>query len=231
MPLHLHSMPTRPHPRLILASASPRRAEILRRAGFRFTTRPASVDESVRPGELPAVHVTRLAREKARAGAKGISGPAVVIGADTVVVVGRKILGKPASRRDARRMLRLLSGRTHAVLTGFAVLYLPRQKRRSRTLTGATLRSAVESTRVTFAPLSAREITAYLASGEPMGKAGAYAIQGRAGKFVTRIEGCYFNVVGLPLARLYSMLRKAGLENVSRKNKRRPKPSGRRRKG
>jgi nucleoside triphosphate pyrophosphatase len=216
--------------RLILASASPRRAEILRRAGFRFETRPAMVDETVRAEEAPAEHVRRLAREKALTGAMQLSGPAVVVGADTVVVAGGEILGKPTSRSDARRMLRLLSGRTHAVLTGLALLRLPRRSRRCPALSGATLRSAVESTRVTFAPLSAREIAAYLASGEPMGKAGAYAIQGRGGKFVTRIEGCYCNVVGLPLARLYSMLRKAGLENISRKYKRRPKPSGRRRK-
>src|SRR5208337_1717897 len=110
--------------RLILASASPRRAEILRDAGFEFEVRPSAVDESLRPGETPAAHVQRLAREKALAGATGISGPATVIGADTVVVSGREILGKPTSRLDARRMLRLLSGMTHRVLTGVAVLHL-----------------------------------------------------------------------------------------------------------
>jgi len=186
--------------RLILASASPRRVEILRHAGFQIVARPAHVDESVRVGESPAKHVARLAREKAAAVAKRILTPAVVIGADTVVVVGREILGKPSSPRDARRMLRLLSGKTHKVLTGVAVLCLMPGTRSVR------LFSAVESTNVRFAPLSAREIYAYVATGEPMGKAGAYAIQGRAGKFVTRIEGCYFNVVGLPLARLYRML-------------------------
>lgn len=202
--------------RLILASASPRRGEILRHAGFQFITRAANVDESVRPGESPTEHVLRLAREKATAGAKGISGPAAVIGADTVVVVGREILGKPASRRDARRMLRLLSGRTHRVLTGLALLLLrlrPGEHRQSSARRGK-IRSAVESTRVTFAPLSSREIAAYVASGEPMDKAGAYAVQGRAGKFVTRIEGCYFNVVGLPLVHLCRMLRKMGLKDV-----------------
>lgn len=200
--------------RLILASASPRRGEILRHAGFQFITRAADVDESVRPGESPTEHVLRLAREKATAGAKGISGPAAVIGADTVVVVGREILGKPASRRDARRMLRLLSGRTHRVLTGLALLRLPRGKHRQSSARRGKILSAVESTRVTFAPLSSREIAAYVASGEPMDKAGAYAVQGRAGKFVTRIEGCYFNVVGLPLAHLCRMLRKMGLKDV-----------------
>ncbi len=193
-------------PRLILASASPRRAEILRRAGFRFIVRPANVDESVRPAETPAEQVTRLAREKALAAARRVRGPAIVIGADTVVVVGRKILGKPSSRRSARLMLRRLSGRTHRVLTGLALLGLPPGKRLPPTGRGGKMLSAVESTRVTFAPLSTRQIEAYVKSGEPMGKAGAYAIQGGAGKFVTRIEGCYFNVVGLPLARLCRLL-------------------------
>lgn len=215
-------MRTRSQPRLILASASPRREEILRHAGFRFETRPAEVDESPRNGEGPAKHVARLAREKVLACAEGISGPAILIGADTVVLAGRRILGKPSSPRDASRMLGLLSGRTHTVLTGIAVLHLPARRRTRR------LQSVVECTRVTFASLSAHEIAAYVASGEPMGKAGAYAIQGRAGKFVTRIEGCYFNVVGLPLARLYRMMRRAGLEQSVLKNKRRPKPSGRR---
>ncbi len=192
-------MPRQSHPRLILASASPRRAEILRRAGFSFAVRPSRVDESIRPGESPARHVRRLAREKALACAARVSGPAIILGADTVVVLGRHILGKPASPRDARRMLRLLSGRTHRVLTGIALLRLAPHGR-TRVL------SAVESTRVTFAPLGAREIAAYVSSGEPRGKAGAYAIQGRAGKFVTRIDGCYFNVVGLPLARLCRLL-------------------------
>jgi septum formation protein len=221
-------MRTPTHPRLILASASPRRAEILRRAGLRFVARPADVDETVRRGESPAAHVTRLARQKAITGAKGISGPAVVIGADTVVVVGREILGKPASRPDARRMLRRLSGTTHKVLTGLALLCLPRGEQRDSAGRGGRMQTAVESTRVTFAPLHAREIEAYVASGEPMGKAGAYAIQGRAGRFVTRIEGCYFNVVGLPLARLYWMLEKVQLRGGRAEHKRRPHAARRR---
>jgi len=194
-------MLTARHHRLILASASPRRAEILRQAGFSFVTRPTRLDESLRRGESPAHHVVRLAREKALACAKRVSAPALILGADTVVVLGRQFLGKPSSPRDAGRMLRLLSGKTHRVLTGIALLHLPAPHGRAR------LVSAVESTRVTFAPLSAQEIAAYVSSREPMGKAGAYAIQGRAGKFVTRIEGCYFNVVGLPLARFYRLLR------------------------
>jgi len=209
------------YPRLLLASASPRRAEILRGAGIRFLVRPAHMKESVRPGESPKRLVARLAREKAFAAASLSAAPALILGADTEVVVGRQILGKPSSRRDARRMLRLLSGRTHTVLTGLTLLRLPGGALRPRLI------SAVESTRVTFAHLTAREIAAYVASGEPMGKAGAYAIQGRGGKFVTRIDGCYFNVVGLPLARLCRMLQATSVEKAGRKNKRRPEPSGR----
>lgn len=173
-------------------------------------------------------HVERLAREKAATAAHRIQGPAIIIAADTVVVAGGEILGKPGSPRDASRMLRLLSGRAHQVLTGLALLLLPPGKHLSGHKPGGKLISDVECTRVFFAPLTADEIAAYVASGEPMGKAGGYAIQGRAGRFVIRIEGCYFNVVGLPLARLYSMLRKAGLQRLVLKNKRRPTPSGRR---
>jgi septum formation protein len=199
--------------RMILASASPRRAEVLRDAGFEFETRATDVDESPRHGETPAEHVERLAQEKARAAAQGMEGPAIIVGADTVVVAGDEILGKPSSREDARRMLHLLSGRTHEVLTGLALLHLAPEERRNPSRRGAQLRAEVETTRVTFAPLSRREIEEYLASGEPDDKAGAYAIQGRAGRFVTRIEGCYFNVVGLPLARLYRMLGEMGALN------------------
>lgn len=195
------------HPRLILASASPRRAEILRDAGFEFELRPTAVDESPRPGESPEAHVQRLAQEKVRAAAQGLEGAAVVIGADTVVVVDATILGKPASPGDARRMLGLLSGRTHDVLTGIAVLFVSPDERRDPARRGGRMRFEVETTRVTFASLTAREIEDYVASGEPNDKAGAYAIQGRAGRFITRVEGCYFNVVGLPLARLYLILR------------------------
>lgn len=210
--------------RLILASASPRRAEILRDAGFEFEVRPSPVDESLRRGETPRSHVERLAREKARVGAQGIAGPAIVIAADTVVVVQGKILGKPASRDDARRMLRLLSGKTHRVLTGVALLQLEPRRRlpRGGKHRRGELRSEVEATRVTFAPLSKQEIDDYIASGEPDDKAGAYAVQSRAGKFVTRIEGCYFNVVGLPLARLYRMLLKLGIPEGASIHKRRP---------
>ncbi len=218
--------------RLILASASPQRAKILRDAGFEFEVRPCAVDESLRPGETPAAHVERLAREKACTGARGIAGPAVVVGADTVVVMGREILGKPASRDDARRMLRLLSGRTHRVLTGVAVLQLRSGKRlaRGEEHRRGALRSDVEATHVTFAPLSTQEFEAYVASGEPDDKAGAYAVQGRGGRFVTRIEGCYFNVVGLPLARLCRMLLEMGIREGGLRHKRRPHAPGRRNK-
>jgi|SRR5271168_2037180 len=220
-----------PAVRLVLASASPRRAEILRDAGFAFEARPANVHESARKGETPAEHVKRLAREKALAASLGIEGDAVVIGADTVVVAGRKILGKPKSRGDARRMLRLLSGRRHRVLTGLAILRVVRQPGAHRWRRFGFLRSEVESTNVWFARLSHREIDEYVATGEPDDKAGAYAVQGRGGRFVMRIEGCYFNVVGLPLARLYRMLQMPvpRPENAA-KNKRRPEPAGRRRK-
>ncbi len=215
--------------RLILASASPQRAKILRDAGFEFEVRPCAVDESLRPGETPAAHVERLAREKALAAAR-IEGTGIVIAADTVVVANRKILGKPASRVDARRMLRALSGRTHQVLTGIAVLKLFHPPGMSSKRRVGSLSSAVETTRVTFARLNQREIETYAASGEPDDKAGAYAVQGRGGRFVTRIEGCYFNVVGLPLARLCRMLLEMGIREGGLRHKRRPEAPGRRNK-
>jgi septum formation protein len=186
--------------KLILASASPRRAEILRDAGFAFDAVPAPVDEAPRPGETPGERVARLAEAKARAVAEQARGEAVVVGADTEVVLDGEVLGKPASADDARRMLKLLGGRTHEVVTGLAVLALPE----------GTLRVERETTRVTFAPLTDAELEDYVASGEPFDKAGAYAIQGRGGRYVTRVEGCYFNVVGLPLARLYRLLGELG---------------------
>jgi septum formation protein len=182
--------------KLILASSSPRRAEILRNAGFAFDVLAEAVDETPQAHEAPAALVERLAAEKARAAAEH-AGPAVVIAADTVVVREGRIFGKPDSPADAAAMLRHLSGKTHEVLTGLALLM---------TSTGR-LRVEHEVTRVTLASLSEAEIADYVVCGQPMGKAGAYAIQGRGGVFVTRVEGCYFNVVGLPLARLYRMLR------------------------
>ena len=192
--------------KLILASSSPRRAEILRHAGLAFDVFPANVDESRLPRESAPHFVRRLALAKASRAAevaarKGRT--AIVIGADTVVVAGGKILGKPGDLPTARRMLRLLSGRTHTVLTGLALMQVP---------DGAG-KIVVEKTRVRFAKLSEKEIDGYLMTGEPYHKAGAYAIQGLAGRYVTRIEGCYFNVVGLPLARLWSLLREFGYDH------------------
>ncbi|HEV2222593.1 MAG TPA: Maf family protein [Candidatus Acidoferrales bacterium] len=188
--------------KLILASVSPRRAEILRNAGFDFEVVPAHANESRRPNEAATDYVRRLAEEKARMAGGQLSdklahGSTVIIGADTVVVIDGEILGKPSSAANAREMLRRLSGKTHEVYTGLAVLQG----------NGAAIRTAVETTRVTFAALSEKEIEDYIATGEPCDKAGAYAIQGRGGKFISRIEGCYFNVMGLPLARLYAILR------------------------
>jgi septum formation protein len=188
--------------KLILASASPRRAEILQNAGIPFEARSTQIDETRRPGELRGDYVRRLALEKARAAAKAMkdSGDFLFLGVDTVVVTGDEVLGKPTSPDDARRMLQHLSGGVHEVHTGLALV------RRPRPLEGVVL----EVTRVTFAPLSDKEINAYIATHEPFDKAGAYAIQGMGGRYVTRIEGCYFNVMGLPLARLWAMLREFG---------------------
>lgn len=193
--------------KIILASASPRRAEILRSAGIAFEICATRVEESRREGESPVELVRRLAEAKARAAAEPSAAalfdePRILVGADTEVVVDGAVLGKPASAEDARAMLRLLSDRAHDVITGLALLRVP----------GGEIRVEYESTRVTFAAMSENEIADYVASGEPFDKAGGYAIQGRAGRYITRVEGCYFNVVGLPLARLYRLLREIGLD-------------------
>ena len=186
--------------KLILASASERRAEILRDAGISFTMLHSAVDETPYPGETPHDLVQRLADAKAELAAARAVGPAIVIAADTIVTLEGRVFGKPRSSDDARHMLERLSGRTHAVLTGVALIRLPDAERLT----------FVESTLVHFAMLSAEEITRYLATGEPHNKAGAYAIQGHAGRFIPRIEGCYFNVVGLPLSRLQHALAALG---------------------
>ncbi|HEY6264934.1 MAG TPA: Maf family protein [Candidatus Acidoferrum sp.] len=186
--------------KLILASASPRRAEILREAAIPFTVLSSAVDETPFPGESPQDHVRRLASAKAELAAARAVGPAIVIAADTVVTLEGRILGKPRSSDDARRMLEMLSGRTHSVVTGVALIRLP----------DAEQRTFVETTLVHFDKLSEEELNRYLATDEPYDKAGAYAIQGRAGRFIPRIEGCYFNVVGLPLARLQHSLNELG---------------------
>jgi septum formation protein len=232
---------------LVLASASPRRRELLTQIGFVFEVRPAHIPEDPLPNEDPIAYVTRLAREKAEAvfgqlalkghgfsraecdldedralapegssldlektlGAPGPDSgtgettnlnrqPLTVLGADTTVVLDNEILGKPIDAADAARILRLLSGRTHRVITGVAVV------------TAAHIEVAAEVTAVSFLTLSDAEIAAYIATGEPMDKAGAYAIQGRAARWIPRIEGDYFNVVGLPLALVSTMLADAG---------------------
>jgi septum formation protein len=192
--------------KIVLASASPRRAEILRNAAIPFETHAAAIDESRRPGELRADYLRRLALTKARtaASAQREAGDCLFIGADTVVVAADEILGKPESDEDARRMLRLLSGSQHEVHTGLAVVARP----------GAMEAVVEEVTRVTFAPLDDEEIEAYITTGEPFDKAGAYGIQGIGGRYVTRIEGCYFNVMGLPLARLWRLLQDFGWKEL-----------------
>jgi septum formation protein len=186
--------------RLILASSSPRRAQILRDAGLVFSVISSAVDETPIPGEAPGELVLRLANAKAELVAARSVGPAIVVAADTVVVLEGQILGKPRSTDDARHMLEKLSGHTHSVVTGVSLIRLPDVEQRA----------FVESTLVHFDRLSANEITRYLATDEPHDKAGAYAIQGRAGRYISRIEGCYYNVVGLPLARLLSELHELG---------------------
>ena len=223
---------------LILASASPRRSELLTQAGFTFKVHPAHIPEDPTPNEDPIAYVTRLAREKAQAVFNELSTPPApndslrfastpasyqgttsvvpqkrqiegralapeetltVLGADTTVTLDNHILGKPSDPADAARMLRLLSGRTHRVITGIAVV------------TAQATEVAAEVTGVSFLTLSDEEIAAYVATGEPMDKAGAYAIQGRAARWIRRIEGDYFNVVGLPIALVSALLESARL--------------------
>lgn len=205
--------------RLILASASPRRRELLAQAGFVFDVIPAHIPEAPLPDEDPVAYVTRLAREKAEAVFReheverhgirdqGTEGPGIleviVLGADTTVTLDGHILEKPRDPEDAARMLRMLSGRTHRVITGVAVV------------NGRGAEVAAEVTAVRFVTLSDAEIAEYVASGEPMDKAGAYGIQGRAAKWIPRVEGCYFNVVGLPLALVSTMLKSQGVRTAS----------------
>ena len=185
---------------LILASSSPRRQELFAQTGLSFSVAAANINEDLLPNEAAAAYVQRLAEEKAQAiwnanqSADSIDDPLIVLGADTCVVADGNILGKPTDTADARRMLELLSGRTHAVLTGLAVIGSRKIVR------------DVEITQVTFNQLNDREIAQYIASGEPMDKAGAYAIQGGASLWANRIEGEYSSVVGLPLSVVTEML-------------------------
>ncbi len=186
--------------RLILASASPRRAELLASAGFDFEITPANVDESVHPGEAPGPYALRVAWAKANhVAARQGDAQDVILAADTVVVVGGEILGKPADARDAVDMLRRLSGVVHDVVTAVVL-------RRGRRLL-----SEVVTTRVHFTQMSEEDIEWYVATGEPDGKAGAYAIQGRAARFVDWIEGSWSNVVGLPVATVHRLLKAASV--------------------
>jgi septum formation protein len=189
-----------PLPTIILASASPRRAELLRAAGIAFEIHPAHVDEDVHAGETPDEYVLRVAAAKARAIASQLPGR-VVLAADTTVVIDGEILGKPRDDDEARRMLQMLSGRVHEVLSGVCVIGPAEPGHYELRLA----RTSVE-----FAPLTKDEIEWYVASAEPMDKAGAYAIQGLASRFVTSVEGSYSNVVGLPIALVYQMLGSIG---------------------
>ena len=188
-------------PRIVLASASPRRAELLTLVGARFTTAPVNVDEAAVAGERAEAHVLRLAEQKARAAAErhahgGAPGDAVFLGADTIVTIDRRLLGKPADAEEAVAMLTLLSGRVHEVWTGLFLL----EPSGARSVGGA-LRSLVR-----FATLGAEDVARYVATGEPLDKAGAYAVQGKGAVFVEAIEGSYSNVVGLPLSYLKHLL-------------------------
>lgn len=186
-------------PHIILASASPRRAELLRSAAIPFTVDVADIAEDAKAGEKPVEHAARLAREKAEVVANRNPGK-IVLGADTIVLVDDQILGKPRDPADAKRMLRLLSGRAHQVITGVAIVFLESEYRK--------LETRSEKTKVFFDKLTSADIEAYIATREPMDKAGAYAIQGIASRWITKIEGDYANVVGLPVALVWEMLQK-----------------------
>ena len=186
-------VPGVPRVQLILASRSPRRSELLKAAGISFEVLAAEIDETPHPNEAPAAYVERLAIEKARA-VLALRPGARVLGADTTVTIDGEILGKPVDEADALRMLRLLSGRPHEVHTGIALA------------SASGVRSAVDTTRVWFASMTDEDISWYVATGEPIDRAGAYAIQGFASRFIPRIEGSYSNVVGLPVALVSSIL-------------------------
>ncbi len=188
---------TSPSPHVILASQSPRRRELLSLVGIPHAVRPADIDEAYLPGEPPAAHAERLAREKAAVVSRE-NPDALVIGSDTIVVVDGEVLGKPRDVAHAEQMLSRLSGRSHTVMTAVAVHWREAE------------RSAVEHVGVTFHPLSTEDIRAYIATGEPMDKAGAYGIQGYGATIVQRVDGDYFAVMGLPLQRLVRLMRELG---------------------
>jgi len=193
--LPVASMPNHLCEKLILASGSPRRKELLTAAGWEFEAITAGVDESVKPGEDPATYVQRLAKSKADAVAAKLD-HGLVLGADTTVVVDNQILGQPVDDQDAKRMLLLLNNKWHEVLTGVAVVRV-----------GGEARVDYETTRVRFAEMSEHEIDWYVSTGEARGKAGAYGIQGAAGLFIKEIQGDYFNIVGLPIRLVYELIK------------------------
>lgn len=184
---------------IILASSSPRRSELLRNAAIPFQVKPSHVPEAPNPGEDPDLYPKRLARDKARAIQPEFP-DCFVLGADTVVIADQHLLEKPQNSEDAVRMLRILANGTHRVTTGVCLISPGGEKEDVRS----------ETTQVSFGPMSEEEIRAYVASGEPMDRAGAYAIQGLASRWARRVEGCYFNVVGLPVPLVYRMLRESG---------------------
>jgi septum formation protein len=188
--------------RLILASNSPRRRELLQNAGFQFDVRPSGIEETWLPGESPEEFARRLARDKALDVASQSEPGCLVLGADTVVAINGEILEKPVDAADAISMLRTLSGRTHRVITGVCFVRTPE----------SVLAWTHETTSVTFRNLTDDEIASYVESGEPFDKAGGYAIQGLASRFIPRIEGCYFNVVGLPIPLVYEIVKSIGLK-------------------
>jgi septum formation protein len=194
-------------PQLVLASASPRRHELLQRAGVVFVTVPSNVSEDKQPGETPEQYARRVAREKAQDVAQRHPG-AWVLGADTVVVIDGMVLGKPRDAADGYRMLRLLSGRTHQVLTAFSLV----------DGSGTVRASQIVTSLVTCKSLSDTQIETYLATGEPFDKAGAYAVQGLGASLIERVEGSYTNVVGLPMDEVLAALHTAGLLEASRRN-------------
>ena len=189
-------------PQLVLASASPRRSELLLNAGFLFSVKAPHIDESPRPGEPPLAYAKRLAREKARA-IHQHHPSYFVLGADTIVLIEKRVLGKPKKSGDAARMLRLLSGRAHKVITAVCLIGTEPKKRSFED-------TRAETTRVFMRKLTEKEISDYIATKEPMDKAGAYAIQGRASRWIPKIAGDYFNVVGLPVALVSEMLHEHG---------------------
>ena len=190
---------------LTLASQSPRRKALLTQLGLTFTVRVADIDETMTPGTAPEDAVAEVSARKAHAVAADAAPDQVIIAADTIVVIDGRILGKPHSPEGAAEMLRTLSGRTHQVMTGVTVLRGGRQE------------TVTEISRVSFRPLTEGEIAAYIATGDPMDKAGSYGVQGLAAAFVERIDGDYFNVMGLPLCRLTGMLRRFGVTVLGEK--------------